>query len=112
TRLIAVVKGTRSEEARARETQRMLAYGFRYFETRKLYDAGAELKVQHVWKGKDEQLALGLQDELYLSLPRGLRGEIEVNIRTDEYLIAPIAQGQEVGTVTLAADGEVLVERP
>lgn len=112
TRLIAVVMGTRSEEARARETQKLLAYGFRYFETRKLYDAGAELKVQHVWKGKDEQLALGLQDELYLSLPRGLRGEIEVNIRTDEYLIAPIAQGQEVGTVTLAADGEVLAERP
>ena len=47
-----------------------------------------------------------------MSLPRGLRGEIEVNIRTDEYLIAPIAQGQEVGTVTLAADGEVLAERP
>lgn len=112
TRLIAVVMGTRSEEARARETQKLLAYGFRYFETRKIYEAGAELKVQRLWRGKEKEVALGVADELYLSLPRGLRGEIEVSIRTDEYLKAPLSKGEQVGTVTLLIGGEVQAERP
>ncbi len=112
TRLIAVVMGTRSDEARARETQKLLAYGFRYYETRKLYQAGEQLQVQPVWKGKASEVALGVADELYLTLPRGLRGEIEVSIRTDEYLKAPISKGQTLGQVVLSIDGEVQAERP
>lgn len=112
TRLIAVVMGTRSEEARARETQKLLAYGFRYFETRNVYKAGEQLKTQRVWKGASNELAIGVAEELYLTLPRGLRGEIEVSIRTDEHLIAPITKGQEVGRVVLSIGGEVRAERP
>ena len=74
TRFIAVVMGTRSEEARARETQKLLAYGFRYFETHKLYDAGQGLQTKQVWLGANDQIRLGVADELYLTLPRGAKG--------------------------------------
>lgn len=112
TRLIAVVMGTRSDEARARETQKLLAYGFRYYETRKVYAGGEVLQTSPVWLGKSDKLDIGVEKELYLTLPRGLKGELEVNLSTDEYIKAPIAKGQVVGKVTLSMDGEVRAERP
>ncbi|MBU2038610.1 D-alanyl-D-alanine carboxypeptidase [Thalassolituus sp. ST750PaO-4] len=112
TRLIAVVMGTRSEEARARETQKLLAYGFRYYETRKVYNAEEVLQTNPVWLGKTETADIGLEKELYLTLPRGMKGELEVNILTDEFLEAPIVKGQVVGTLTVSMEGEVQAERP
>lgn len=112
TRLIAVVMGTRSDEARARETQKLLAYGFRYYETRKVYAGGEVLQTSPVWLGKSDKLDIGVEKELYLTLPRGLKGELEVNLSTDEYIKAPITKGQVVGKVTLSMDGEVRAERP
>jgi len=112
TRLIAVVMGTRSDEARARETQKLLAYGFRYYETRKLYEGNEILQTARVWLGQKDQVNLGLQDELYLTLPRGLKGELEANIATNEFIEAPLAEGQQLGTLTISKDGEVLAERP
>ncbi|UXD86627.1 D-alanyl-D-alanine carboxypeptidase family protein [Thalassolituus hydrocarboniclasticus] len=112
TRLIAVVMGTRSEEARARETQKLLAYGFRYYETRKVYNAEEVLQSNPVWLGKTETADIGLEKELYLTLPRGMKGELEVNILTDEFLEAPIVKGQVVGTLTVSMEGEVQAERP
>ncbi|PIQ40626.1 MAG: serine-type D-Ala-D-Ala carboxypeptidase [Thalassolituus sp. CG17_big_fil_post_rev_8_21_14_2_50_53_8] len=112
TRLIAVVMGTRSEEARARETQKLLAYGFRYYETRKVYNAEEVLQTNPVWLGKTETADIGLEKELYLTLPRGMKGELEVNILTDEFLEAPIVKGQVVGTLTVSMEGDVQAERP
>jgi len=112
TRLIAVVMGTRSEEARARETQKLLAYGFRYFETRKVYSAGDSLKTSKVWLGKSAELNIGIEDELYLTLPRGLKGELDVSIVTEDFLEAPISKGQVVGHLVLSQEGEVRAERP
>ena len=112
TRLIAVVMGTRSEEARARETQKLLAYGFRYYETRKVYSAEEVLQSNPVWLGKAENIDIGLEKELYLTLPRGMKGELEVNILTDEFIEAPISKGQVVGTLTVSMEGEVQAERP
>lgn len=112
TRLIAVIMGARSEEARARETQKLLAYGYRYFETRKVYDENTELKQQRVWLGKQQNLALGLAEELYLTLPRGLKTELVVDLSTDSVIKAPIKAGQELGQVSIKLDGKVLAERP
>jgi len=112
TRLIAVVMGTRSEEARASETQKLLAYGFRYYETRKVYSAEEVLQSNPVWLGKAENIDIGLEKELYLTLPRGMKGELEVNILTDEFIEAPISKGQVVGTLTVSMEGEVQAERP
>lgn len=112
TRLVAVVMGTRSEEARARETQKLLAYGFRYFETRKVYSAGDSLKTSKVWLGKSPDVSIGIEDDLVLTLPRGLKGELEVNVVTEDFLEAPISKGQVVGHVVLSQAGEVRAERP
>ena len=112
TRLVAVVMGTRSEEARARETQKLLAYGFRYYETRKVYDGGEVLQTNPVWLGADDSVDVGVEDQLYLTLPRGMKGELEVSMTTDEFIEAPVSKGQVVGTLTLSMDGEVQAERP
>ncbi|MDK2778757.1 MAG: D-alanyl-D-alanine carboxypeptidase [Pseudomonadota bacterium] len=112
TRLVAVVMGTRSEEARARETQKLLAYGFRYYETRKVYDGGEVLQTNPVWLGAADSVNVGVEDQLYLTLPRGMKGELEVSMTTDEFIEAPVSKGQVVGTLTLSMDGEVQAERP
>ncbi|WP_420592304.1 D-alanyl-D-alanine carboxypeptidase family protein [Bacterioplanoides sp.] len=112
TRFIAVVMGTRSEEARARETQKLLAYGFRYFETHKLYDAGQELQTKPVWLGEKDQIKLGVAEELYLTLPRGAKGELQIDILSDEFIEAPIKQGQAIGTVTVRMGDEIQAELP
>ncbi|MFY9179614.1 MAG: D-alanyl-D-alanine carboxypeptidase family protein [Venatoribacter sp.] len=112
TRLIAVVMGTRSEEARARETQKLLAYGFRYFETRSVYSANESLQTAKVWKGQADQVELGLEKNVVLTLPRGIKGELEVSLKTDNQIEAPISKGQVLGSMTISLDGETLEERP
>ena len=70
-RLITVVMGTSSEEARAQESQKLLAYAFRYFRTHKLYDAGQVLETAKVWAGQQKQLKVGLQSAMAITIPRG-----------------------------------------
>lgn len=112
TRLIAVVMGARSDAARATETQKLLGYGFRYFETRKVYDADQVLETAKVWMGKSEQIELALEKELHLTVPRGLRGELNVSIRTDGTIKAPIEAGQVLGKIVISNGDEVLAEEP
>lgn len=112
TRFIAVVMGARSDESRARETQKLLSYGFRYFESRKIYEAGEVLSTAKVWLGKEESIDLGIDKDLYLTLPRNSKGELNVNIKTDEALKAPIKKGQVLGQITISRNGEVLSEQP
>ena len=97
TRFIAVVMGARSDESRARETQKLLSYGFRYFESRKIYQAEEVLTTAQVWLGEEQQIDLGLAKDLFLTLPRGSKGELNVKIRTNEVLKAHIKKGQAVG---------------
>ncbi|MFK4750923.1 D-alanyl-D-alanine carboxypeptidase family protein [Oceanobacter antarcticus] len=111
-RLIAVVMGTRSDDARAQETQKLLAYGFRYFQTHKLYGANDVLEQRKVWLGQQDQVELGVQNDLYLTVPRGTEGDLDVELITDEYLKAPIAAGAVVGTLVVRKDGEKIDERP
>ncbi|GLQ32451.1 D-alanyl-D-alanine carboxypeptidase family protein [Litoribrevibacter albus] len=111
-RLISVVLGTRSEEARARETQKLLNYGFRYFETLSLYEAGAELTRNRIWKGVQDQVSLGIIDDIVITVPRGSRKEVKANLEVDTIIEAPIQQGQELGLLKIDLNGETLVEKP
>ena len=111
-RLISVVMGTSSENSRAAETQKLLAYGFRYYEDATLYTAGDELESARIWYGKSEYLSLSVARDVILTIPRGSRGSIEANLSLPETLEAPIAQGETVGTLTLTLNGEVLAEVP
>ncbi|MDF1762244.1 MAG: D-alanyl-D-alanine carboxypeptidase [Oleibacter sp.] len=112
TRLIAVVMGTRSEEARARETQKLLGYGFRYFETHLLYSAGETLSTNKVWLGQSDEVSLTVANDVYLTLPRGARDGLKAEIVTPDYIEAPLAKGDTLGTMTISIDDEVVAEQP
>ncbi len=111
-RLIAVVFGTNSEQARAAETQKLLTYGFRFFETRKFYQKGAELAQAPVWKGAERQLKAGLAEDLTLTLPRGQLDKLQASMSLQPMIVAPVAAGQEVGKVEVRLGEQVLHSAP
>ena len=105
-RLIAVVMGTESENARAVETQKMLTYGFRYYETWKLNDSGQILTSVPIWSGERNTLDLGLNEEVRVTIQRGRGEELEAAVNVDEIIYAPVETGQIMGTVEITLDGE------
>ena len=105
-RLIAVVMGTESENARAVETQKMLTYGFRYYETWKLNDAGQVLTSVPIWSGERDILDLSLTEEVFVTIQRGRGEELEAAVNVDEVIYAPVETGQIMGAVDITLDGE------
>jgi D-alanyl-D-alanine carboxypeptidase (penicillin-binding protein 5/6) len=112
TRLIAAVMGTSSAEVRAREVQKMLNYGFRYYETERLFRAGQELVDANVWGGKSDQISVGLAEDVFVTIPRGARDKLESTVDLDSVIKAPIKVGDELGRIQVMLDGEVLVDEP
>lgn len=112
TRLIAVVMGTKSDESRATETQKLLAYGFRYYENVNLYKANTLITKARVWSGKAPEVSLGLTKDIFLTLPRGRQDALKASIGLNENIKAPITAGQALGTFTVELDGKVLASEP
>jgi len=112
TRLVSVVMGTKSINARAKETQTLLNYGFRFFETHRLYGAGEELSITRVWKGSAESLALGLEAPLYVTIPRRQYKNLAANMSITPKLEAPIRKGQVIGQVQVSLAGDLVAEVP
>jgi len=112
-RLISVVMGTNSDESRARESQKLLSYGFRYYDTRQIYSAGDLLaENRRVWFGLEDNLNLMVADDIVLTIPRGSRDELNAQTHIDEMIEAPIHKGQELGRLTLTYEGEPLLDIP
>ena len=111
-RLIAVVMGAASEKQRADDNQALLNYGFRFFETRKLYAANAPLATPELWKGEAETLPLGVDGDVLVTFPRGRYDDLKASLELPARLVAPIAKGGEVGKLKVELDGKPLVERP
>lgn len=107
-RLISVVMGTVSEEARAIETQKLMTYGFRYFETHKLYDADQILTNVPVWSGEENSIDLGIRDEVYVTIPRGQAQQMQAAVDLDEIIHAPLDDGQIMGVVNVVLDQDVI----
>lgn len=112
TRFIAVVMGTSSTEARSQEVQKMLNYGFRYYESERLFRTGQELMKARVWAGQSDQLSVGLTDDVFVTIPRGSRNELESTVDLDSVIKAPINVGDELGRVRVSLNGDVLVDQP
>ncbi len=110
-RLIAVVMGADSEEARARQAQQLLNYGFRYFETERLYEAGEKVLEAEVWSGAEDSVDLGLEEDLYVTIPTGGREEMESTVEVDSTLRAPLQAGEVYGELELTLEGDTLAER-
>ena len=111
-RLVSVVMGSTSENQRAVDSLALLNWGFRFYETHALYDAGTSVATQKVWKGKANEVALGVAEPLLVSMPRGKYAQLQPSMDVPKLLVAPIEQGQELGTVRVMLDGEVIAERP
>ena len=111
-RLIAVVMGAESSRARTRIAQSLLNYGFRFYETRRVYASDEKVTGVRVWKGDAEQLALGLDQDLYVTVPRGRYAEIDAKMEIAARLMAPVRAGEQHGVLRLALGEELTVERP
>ena len=107
-RLVSVVMGTVSEEARAIETQKLLTYGFRYFETHKLYDANQILTNVPVWSGSQNAVDLGIQNEVYVTIPRGQADSMTATVDVDEVIRAPLEHGQIMGVVNVVLNNDMI----
>ena len=107
-RLISVVMGTASEEARAIQTQKLLTYGFRYFETHKLYDANQILTNVPVFSGKQNAVDLGISEEVYITIPRGQAEAMTATVDVDEIIRAPLDKAQVMGVVRVVLNNDIL----
>ncbi|OLU19500.1 serine-type D-Ala-D-Ala carboxypeptidase [Pseudomonas sp. PA1(2017)] len=107
-RMITSVFGTDSESARAAETQKLLTYGFRFFETRTFYQKGTELAQAPVWKGQVSQVKAGLAHDLTLTLPKGQLEKLQASMTLNQQITAPIAQGDVIGKVEVKMGDQVV----
>lgn len=112
TRLIAVVMGTDSTGSRAQEIQKMLNYGFRYYESETLFSAGQELISAPIWGGRDDELAVGVIENVNVTIPRGSRNSLESTVDLDSVIKAPIKVGDELGRVQVKLGDELIVDQP
>lgn len=111
-RLIAVVMGSTSEKQRADDSLALLNWGFRFYETHRLYDAGKTIANQRVWKGQAKQVQLGVAEPLLISVPRGRYGDLKPSMDVPKTLVAPIAKNQAIGTVKVTLDGKIVAQAP
>jgi D-alanyl-D-alanine carboxypeptidase (penicillin-binding protein 5/6) len=110
-RLISVVVGTPSDNARATESQKLLNYGFQFHDARVVYKQGQAVSKLKVWKGHNDMLAATVDSDLVLTFPKGQYDKIKASVTSTQPLIAPIAKGQVVGSIQFVLDGKVLQER-
>lgn len=111
-RLIAVVMGTDSKQARKVESKKLLTYGFRFFETVKPLEAGKLLHKPKIWMGEEDEVALGIAEDIYVTIPRGQVDQLKAHFVVEKNLSAPIKQGQRAGKVFFMLDKEAIAEYP
>ena len=110
-RLISVVMGTKSANARANENQTLLNYGFRFFESHRLYEGKKPLNEARIWKGASKTIALGLAEDLYATIPRRLYPDLKAVINVDKKITAPVTEGTKLGSVKVTLKDELIVDK-
>ncbi|MDO5506548.1 MAG: D-alanyl-D-alanine carboxypeptidase family protein, partial [Pseudoxanthomonas suwonensis] len=111
-RLISVVMGSTSENQRAVDSQALLNWGFRFYETNELFAADAVITTHRVWKGKVNEVKLGVAAPMLVSTPRGRYDQLKPSMDVPAVLIGPIEKGQQIGTVKISLDDGVIAEAP
>ena len=110
-RMISVLLGTDSAKVRADATQSLLNWGFRFYESHQLYAARAPVTTARVWKAETDELALGLKEDLWVTLPRGRYELMEASMELQQPLLAPVSPENAVGRIKISIEGEPLAER-
>lgn len=111
-RLLSILVGAPSDSARATESQKLLNYGFQFYETRLLYKQGQAVSKLKVWKGKEDTLAATVAPDFYLTFPKGKYAGVKATVTAMQPLVAPLVKGQQVGKLTLVLDGKTLQQQP
>jgi D-alanyl-D-alanine carboxypeptidase (penicillin-binding protein 5/6) len=111
-RLISVVMGTRSEAVRAEESAKLLAYGFRFFQTHSLYKKDQELSRARVWKGAANEVSLGVDKDVAITIPRGSSEALKAEIVVDSTIVAPLTVGQALGELRVSLEDKVIYKSP
>ncbi|MCE5233667.1 MAG: D-alanyl-D-alanine carboxypeptidase family protein [Mizugakiibacter sp.] len=111
-RMIAIVMGAPSEKARADDAQALLNYGFRFYETHVLYQAGKPVATPTLWKGETAQLPVGVAENVLVTIPRGRYGDLKASMDLPATLIAPYKKGQPIGSLRVSLDGKPVAQRP
>jgi len=111
-RLLSVVLGTASESVRAQESQKLLNFGFQFYDGIRLYDKGATVSTVQVWKGAERTLKAGLAAELSVSVPKGMAGKVKADLVSQQPLLAPVSAGQRIGTLRVTLDSKPIGEYP
>jgi D-alanyl-D-alanine carboxypeptidase (penicillin-binding protein 5/6) len=111
-RLIAVVLGAESDKTRTNYSQQLLEYGFRFYETHKLYDANSVLAEARVWKGEKSTVPTGIMEDFYVTIPKGhysqLKGLMEINKSID----APVKRGDLIGMAVIKDVDRIVLQKP
>ena len=111
-RLLSVVLGAPSDAARASESQKLLNYGFQFYDTVQLYQNGQAVNSVKVWKGAEHEVQAGFVADKYVTLPKGQAQKLKLTMETTEPLVAPVTRGQPIGLVKVSLDGKPVVEFP
>jgi len=105
-RLLSVVLGTASDSARAQESQKLLNYGFQFYDTVRLFDATKPVGTVRVWKGAENEVGAGVLSDLYITVPRGEADKLKADFVSRQPLVAPLSAGQPVGSIRVTLDGK------
>src|SRR5699024_7223596 len=111
-RLVSVVTGTPSENARISQSSALLNYGYRFFQTGKLFDKDAVITQLRVWKGDAKMLPVVADGAVHISYPRGRRDQLKTSAKLPSTLMAPVEKGQRLGTLQVKYGQELLLSVP
>ncbi len=111
SRLVSVVLGAANETMRATESQKLLNYGFQFFESTLVYKQAQTINTLRVYKGQDKVVAATIGKDFYLSLPKGDYARVKASMTSKQPLIAPIIVGQTIGKITFSLDGKIINEQ-
>ena len=100
-RLISVVMGADGKNARAKNSQAILNYGFRFFETHKLYSVGDLIATAKIWKAEIDTVNLSINKNLYITIPRGQYEKLEPIVEVEKLIMAPVSQGDQKGVLNI-----------
>lgn len=111
-RLMSVLLGSTSEGTRAQESQKLLNWGFQFFDDVRLYEKGQPVKAIEVWKGTAREVKAGFPDDMYVTVPKGQADKLKADLLAQQPLVAPISQGQKIGIMRVTLDGKAVGEYP
>lgn len=110
-RRISVVLGAPTDAARATESQKLLNYGYQYFDTKLVYTHQQSINQLKVWKGAENQVASTVTNDLFITVPKGEYANVKAVMSSTQPLIAPIKQGQVIGNIKFSLNGKVIHEQ-